>query len=320
MRTHDPFARIVVGLDRSVASETALRQAVALAEKHRGAIVAVHVSDSPTPAIVPVPSKGGPPPFDPRPLLRSLDAERREVFDTLSRLVEHYAVPVWMEIATDGAASGILDAARRWRATSIAVGTHARSGIARFAVGSVAEDVLRRATVPVIVTRANSVRRSVRRVLVGVDAAEHSHSITEFALALAHEHDVALRFCTAIDTSSVPDSGVDASFGTTLLSGQRTEALATLDMARYEAARRGIRLETEIAEGDEADVTLCEIARRIDADAIVVGKHQRGDLEWLFLGGTADALIRRADCPVMVVPTRLARALHSVRERRTVSA
>ncbi|MEQ1502085.1 MAG: universal stress protein, partial [Myxococcota bacterium] len=50
--------------------------------------------------------------------------------------------------------SAIVDAAIRRGATAICVGTHGRTGLARLVLGSVAETVIRRATIPVIVLKA----------------------------------------------------------------------------------------------------------------------------------------------------------------------
>jgi nucleotide-binding universal stress UspA family protein len=48
-------------------------------------------------------------------------------------------------------AATVLDLADAWGATVIAIGTHGRRGVARVLVGSVAEAVLRRAKVPLLV-------------------------------------------------------------------------------------------------------------------------------------------------------------------------
>ena len=55
-------------------------------------------------------------------------------------------------VVTDGPpAATVLDLADAWGATVIAIGTHGRRGVARVLVGSVAEAVLRRAKVPLLV-------------------------------------------------------------------------------------------------------------------------------------------------------------------------
>lgn len=50
----------------------------------------------------------------------------------------------------------IIGAAREWGADLVVIGTHGRGGIARLALGSVAEGVVRAAPCPVLVIRADA--------------------------------------------------------------------------------------------------------------------------------------------------------------------
>jgi hypothetical protein len=49
--------------------------------------------------------------------------------------------------------AAIVDEARRWSAELIALGTHGRTGLARLALGSVAERVIHIAPVPILLVR-----------------------------------------------------------------------------------------------------------------------------------------------------------------------
>ncbi len=49
----------------------------------------------------------------------------------------------------------VVDEAARWRADLIVIGTHGRRGIKRLALGSDAEQIMRMATVPVLLVRAS---------------------------------------------------------------------------------------------------------------------------------------------------------------------
>jgi nucleotide-binding universal stress UspA family protein len=298
-----PFARIVVGYNDSPLADTALMQSIAFAEQYGGDVVAVHVSDYSAAAVLPVPTRATAGMIDPAPVLRSLESDRRQLFDQLSARVTTCSVPVTMEFAMNAAADGILDAASRWNATAIAVGTHARSGVARAVVGSVADEVLRGAVIPVMVMRGGLVRSCLRRVIVGVDASEPAANASTFAVALGVERNVRLCFCTVTDTVSVMQPYADVAFDPTpLLSELRRSARDALDMALQNANAVEVFPDTEVIEADDAGTALCDAARRHDADAIVVGSHKRSNLERLFFGSTAEAVVRHADRPVVVVP------------------
>ena len=58
-----------------------------------------------------------------------------------------------LECYGDGLGSMVASAALRWNADLIVVGTHGRRGVGRMLLGSGAEDILRNASVPVMVVR-----------------------------------------------------------------------------------------------------------------------------------------------------------------------
>lgn len=57
------------------------------------------------------------------------------------------------EGGTGRVADAILDEARRWNADLLVLGTHGRRGLRRLALGSDAEEVVRRAAVPVLLVK-----------------------------------------------------------------------------------------------------------------------------------------------------------------------
>jgi len=52
--------------------------------------------------------------------------------------------------------------------------------------------------------------------------------------------------------------------------------------------------------GDPARA-ICDFARDVGADLIVVGSHGRGPVRRALLGSVSDAVVRHAPCPVLVV-------------------
>jgi nucleotide-binding universal stress UspA family protein len=57
------------------------------------------------------------------------------------------------KLVEGGAAERILSVGRRWRPDVIVIGTHGRSGVRHWLMGSVAERVVRRASRPVLTVR-----------------------------------------------------------------------------------------------------------------------------------------------------------------------
>lgn len=62
-----------------------------------------------------------------------------------------------------------------------------------------------------------------------------------------------------------------------------------------------------LAQGDVAGQIL-HAAREVHADAIVMGSHGQSALQRLLMGSVAEAVLRRACCPVLIVKTPLERS------------
>jgi nucleotide-binding universal stress UspA family protein len=276
---YGPFARIVVGYDESPASVAALENALAYAADFGGDLVVVHVSNAPA----------GP--------------QNHGLYERLRPRVAGCSVPVTFEFCWNEPAAGILDAAFRWDASAIAVGTHGRKALPHAFLGSVAESVVREAHVPVIVTRDVMPGRMLRRVVVGIDPDEPVAAAGAFAVGLAITRPVRLVFGSVIDTASLTSPLADMPFDPTPLAHQmRAAARDALEAAVLDAERKEVFVATEIAVAREPAAGLIDVARRQLADAIVVGSHRRGGLARLLLGSTAETLMRVSGVPVIVVP------------------
>ena len=155
MTTSDPsgspvFARIAIGIDFSRSSDSALT----LARTHfpGGERLLIHVVDARA-ASVPDLSGAGMVPITPGPdLLGTLGAVDRERLETLSQVGES------RETVMGDPASALVEAAEKWGAELIVVGSHQQGAVERFFVGSVAEQVLKKSRVPVLVVKVGGER------------------------------------------------------------------------------------------------------------------------------------------------------------------
>lgn len=85
---------------------------------------------------------------------RALSADEHVREDYLHRMAAHYPLGTTVRAITDmSVARGILDAATEGRCGVIAMATHGRGGFKRMMLGSVADEVIRNADMPVLVYR-----------------------------------------------------------------------------------------------------------------------------------------------------------------------
>ena len=294
--------RILCPVDFSEASQHAIDYAVALARWYTARLTVLHVHN-----VMPVASIAAEqvPGFTLGPELRA------GLLRDLERFVEPTgadAVPVDFVVAEGPAAHTIVDHAKAEGFGLIVLGTHGRSGFERFLLGSVAERVLHRASCPVLAVPAKAPQpRSAplfKRILCGIDFSDCSLRALEYALSLAQETDAVLTLAHVFET----DASMPPDWRTSFQPAAVREALVALERERClrlahvapANATGSCTIETVMACGPSAR-ELLRLANERDADVIVLGVRGRNAADLLLFGSTANRVVRRAVCPVLVV-------------------
>jgi nucleotide-binding universal stress UspA family protein len=196
-------------------------------------------------------------------------------------------------------------------ATAVVVGTHGRSGVARFFLGSTAERLLRHATRPVLVLREAPTTASPwyeppilpathlgpRRMLVAVDFSEPSKRAIAFARSLAAKLRIAVEVVHVYDAivagaSSAP--GAPANEVRAMLTTRLDELVR--DVFGPDAST----VRTHLVPGRPIDAIL-DLARKREADLVVVGTTGRTGIERMLLGSTAERLVRESAVPILTI-------------------
>ena len=72
-----------------------------------------------------------------------------------------------------------------------------------------------------------------------------------------------------------------------------------------------MKVESVVAEAYDVYREILTQADRLQSNLVVMGTHGRSGFERLFLGSTAEKVLRKARCPVMTVPPKSADAMAS---------
>jgi Ala-tRNA(Pro) deacylase len=136
------------------------------------------------------------------------------------------------------------------------------------------------------------------RILVAVDDSEPAKAALEVAARLAGRAaaSVKLVFVVEPDKGFSPEFAFAAELGYQML---RSEG-QWLRRRAQKSLNKSVRSTWDLRSGDAADQILLA-AREWAADVIVIGTHGRGRLGTLLLGSTAQAVVTKAPCPVLVV-------------------
>lgn len=148
------YRKILVAVDGSAASARGLREALRLAKTEGARLFILHVVDE-YPAFAALDGMmAGAPGADLVPALREGGKRVLAKAQRVALKQKVKARTILREMLSGPAAYPIVREARRLGADLIVLGTHGRRGVRRLVLGSDAEQVVRTASVPVLLVRA----------------------------------------------------------------------------------------------------------------------------------------------------------------------
>ena len=150
--------------------------------------------------------------------------------------------------------------------------------------------------------RARSLKAApaFKTILVATDFSEVSLNALQVAKLFAEQFGATVQILTVIEP--IPFiAGVESM--PLAVTDDRVEKNTRMELARLVARELPptISSKVEVLWGKPADEIL-KLARGCNVDLILLGTHGRTGLKHLLLGSTAENVVRRAPCPVLVVP------------------
>jgi nucleotide-binding universal stress UspA family protein len=301
------FLRIVVPHDFSAPSCRLLEQTLELAAISDAQLEVLHAVHYPT--LVEIEMTGE------EPAVESFDQLLRTqtqsaVDNVRNRLSGGPEIPFPEIVLRRGAvAKTIVERAAETGADLIVMATHGRRGFTRLLIGSVTDEVIRRAPCPVLVVRRPEAWQglhAVRHVVVPHDTSEHSQAALRLASGIA-------KACgAALDLVHVIPEPIHPSYYAAAAASHFTARHEELqDATRRELERLLLSLATEHTPSGEVTLhtpvgdpaqEIVALAERLDAGLITIATHGLTGIDRLLIGSVSERVIRRADCAVLVVP------------------
>ena len=179
----------------------------------------------------------------------------------------------------------------------IVLGTHGRTGMGRILLGSVAEEILRKAPCPVLtvgphVMTGPDKAAAMKEILYATDLATDAPSAAPYAISLAQENQARLALLYVIDTRKTPEVAIPTELANTKL--QRLHRLVSQDAELWCEPRYIVE------QGVPADKIL-ESANALGADLIVLGAQPATWMITHLNAGTVYKVVAGAKCPVLTV-------------------
>ena len=204
--------------------------------------------------------------------------------------------------------TAILDAVDRHHADLIVMSTHGRSGVGRMVYGSVTDQVLHRATVPVmvvpsIVDQPWSSDRPLS-ALVSLDGSELAEEALEAIQTLTTTGEAQLTLLRVVEPPTYPGYGDGYAYVPFDEEADVATAAKTYLEQQVSLLRgRGWQVHGEVTVGHPAGA-IAAIAREQHADLVVMATHGHGGLSRLLLGSTATAVLRQTTVPLLLMRPR----------------
>jgi nucleotide-binding universal stress UspA family protein len=190
----------------------------------------------------------------------------------------------------------------------IVIATHGHTGLKRVWLGSTAERVVRHAPCPVLTVPTRELPKRtglvspfrLKRMLVPIDFSNLSKDALPYATLLAKQFGAELILFHVVQWFPI-----DRLLGAEMISQTMVPAIKEAEtnlecMAAEVSKSTGVKVSAVVSEGTPHEA-ICQAAKSLGADLVVLTTHGYTGLKHAWLGSTAERVVRHASCPVLAV-------------------
>jgi nucleotide-binding universal stress UspA family protein len=307
------YRTLMVPLDGSPFGEHALPLALAIARRAKARIRLVHV-------VMPLVE-----PFAEGIFLAPVDVmayEVRQKTAYLEGVAERLRAQATVEVTTsvlEGEVASTLQAdAEKGPADLVVMATHGRGAMGRFWLGSVADELVRHLSLPLLLVRPHepppdlAKEADLAHVLLPLDGTDLAEQVlpaaTELACLMPAAEVTLVRVVKPTTASYYPSEGAVDDEERKLLNQVRAlqerlyrEAEDYLEKVAGRLRARGLKVRTRVAVEAHPALAILHEAKYEHSGLIALATHGRRGLSRLMMGSIADKVVRGAEVPVLVL-------------------
>jgi len=285
----DPYRKVLFPTDYSRNSEHAFEHAVRLTKFQHGELIIQHVVNDyfeRTPHWITL--------FDLRELQLHLDAfAEQEMAKTLASVGG--SVTVRSVISRGKTAEEIVALAEKEFVDLVVMGS---------AAGNITNAVIRTTNRPVLAVsshlQSSIFSGNAGHILVATDFSEHSKKVVQYAFELQKQLDATIYLLYVIETTKAIQFALKQGHYTDATERMKEWAMNQLLNLIPDESLDDPRI-VRLVETGNASERIAAVARGIGVDLTVLGTHEYGSIQKLFLGATADKLLARLESPLLAV-------------------
>ncbi|HLK33055.1 MAG TPA: universal stress protein, partial [Terriglobales bacterium] len=282
---------ILFTTDFSNYADRALPFAVGLARRYGATVVVAHVI--PREPRHPIPLEPAPPELD------ELRFHAEHAMNTFVRFAPLSAVRYETVLARGDPELVFEDMVKKHQIDLVVIATHGRGGLKKLLLGSVAEEIFRTVSCPVLtvgpdVQHKEIVDGKLQHVIYATDLSAASQHALPYAIGLAADHRARLSCVHVVEKiTNIP-----------LYYRERTLRDAHEELEKLVPANAGLACEPQpiVVAGEPAEKIL-QVAGDLDADLIVMGARHKGSIRMMshLPWACTHQVICHAACPVLTV-------------------
>jgi nucleotide-binding universal stress UspA family protein len=186
----------------------------------------------------------------------------------------------------------LVDLAVRGGYSLLMMCTRGKTGLKRLLLGSVAEEVLRRSPIPVLIVHPlgkNPGQMKFRRIVVPLDGSHRSGSILPHLAPLAKAMGAKLLFTTIVEPHAKDELPVEV-------------VARNLFREQKRLHKQGIQTEMTVRYGDPV-AEILSFGDVQNADLVALSTHGRTGLDRVRFGSVAESVLRKGKLPLLLLRT-----------------
>jgi nucleotide-binding universal stress UspA family protein len=238
----------------------------------------------------------------------NIQADAQKYLEERAAPLREEDLSVLPKVMSGSAATCIVEEGASEPGTLIAMSTHGRSGVARWAFGSVTDKVIQTTADPLLIIRSSDEPSpkseiAVENVIVPLDGSELAEQILPHVVHLAESLDLRVTLLRVTPTAGdyyrfmdypVPEYD-------DLPEQMDAEALTYLENQGKWLHQQGVsRVEERLSHGPPA-IAVTDFAKETSNNLVAMTTHGRSGVGRWILGSVADRVIRHSGGPVLVV-------------------
>jgi nucleotide-binding universal stress UspA family protein len=281
--------RILCPVDFFPASDKAVAYATGLAEIYNAKIYLLH-------AVIPVVPVAYEFPLDTVGIAREMQQAASNEMKKLAARVKARGVKAESLIKPGAVHDVVRRAITMTKPDLIAMGTHSRTGIDRWFLGSETEWLMRHSPVPVLTISATErLRRpAFRKILVTTDFSAGTADALAYAFSIAQENNSRITFLHVVNDIAMD---ISRKYRGPIIDGVDEKLQAMVPKEAWDWCE--IRTRVEVG---HPYLMIESTLEKEKPDLLVMNIHGKGMLDRALLGSTAERIVRSAKCPVMLIP------------------